>query len=45
MSDNRPYLEIPIPSEDPRFKEWLKNKKEDDEEGDDENERVVIINV
>ena len=46
MSDERPYLEIPLPSaEDQRlFEEW-KRRQEKDELEDDENERVVIINT
>ena len=46
MSDDRPFLQIPLASdEDFRlYEEWLKKKKQKEDE-ENEDERVVIITI
>ena len=46
MNDDRPHLQIPLPSEEEHrlFEEWKRRQEEDDTDGD-ETERVVIINT
>lgn len=46
MSDDRPFLEIPLPSieEQIRFEEWIKKKKQDDEEEQDRG-HIIIIDI
>tara|TARA_Y100000296_G_scaffold49638_1_gene56890 strand:- start:309 stop:455 length:147 start_codon:yes stop_codon:yes gene_type:complete len=48
MTDNRPYLEIPVPSEEDHrlFEEWLRRHGEEkDNEKSDEDREVVVINI
>jgi hypothetical protein len=42
MSDERPFIQLPVPSEDEQrlYEEWVKRQKEEE---DSEKERVVII--
>ena len=43
MSEERPYLQIPVPSEQERlFHEWAEKNQEEEQE---EEERVIVINV
>ena len=46
MSDNRPFLPLPLPSADDQrlFEEWAKKQKEEKEK-DDNNTRVVVIEL
>jgi len=44
MNDERPYLELPLPSDEDyiRFKEWQKNQQEEKEEKKDQGHVIVI---
>ena len=46
MNDDRPDLEITLPSEEDHrlFEEWRRRQEEAEAE-EDENERVIILNV
>ncbi len=45
MNEDRPYLQIPAPSEDQRlYEEWARRKKEEKEK-EKEEVRVIIIDV
>ena len=46
MNEDRPFLHIPLPSEEDRrlYEEWLKEKKQKEDE-ENEDERVVIIAI
>ena len=45
MTEDRPFLQLPVPSECDAelYKEWLKKKQE--EEDSQEEERVVILQI
>jgi len=45
MIEDRPYLEIPKPSEDDYrlYEEWIKKKKEKEKEKDDR--KVIIVDI
>jgi len=45
MNEDRPYLQLPLPSYDDRrlFEEWQKQKEE--EAKDNKKDRVVVIEV
>ena len=44
MREERPFLQIPLPSEEEHrlFEEWVRRKKKDEE---DEGEHIVIIDI
>jgi len=44
MSDERPFIQLPVPSEDEQrlYEEWVKRQKDEE---DSEEERVVIIEL
>ena len=46
MSEERPYLQIPLPSEEEHrlFEEWARRENKDDD-NQDENEHIVIIDM
>ena len=46
MTYERPYLQVPKPSEEDRrmFEEWVKQQKES-EENDDKDRGVVVIDI
>lgn len=46
MSEERPFLQIPLPTEEERrlFEEWVRRENKDDD-GQDENEHIVIIDI
>lgn len=45
MNEDRPFLQIPLPSEEDRrlFEEWLRRKQK--EEKDKRDEHIVIIDI
>jgi len=45
--NDRPFLQIPIPSEEEHrlYEEWMERKRKDEKEKDDSEERVIIIDV
>jgi hypothetical protein len=45
MSEERPYLQIPLPSEEQRrlFDEWVRKRMEEQEEK--EEDRVIVIDI
>ena len=46
MDEQRPYLQIPLPSpheERKLFEEWLKNREEKEKESEDD--RVVVVDI
>jgi len=47
VSDERPYLELPLPSEEDRrlFEEWLRNKDDNEKDAPQEDERVIILDL
>ena len=46
MSEERPYLQIPLPSEEEHrlFEEWVRRENKDDD-NQDENEHIIIIDM
>jgi|TARA_R110000824_G_scaffold111404_3_gene259817 hypothetical protein len=44
VSEERPFLQIPLPSEEEHrlFEEWAKRKKK---EAEDEDEHIIIIDI
>lgn len=45
MSEERPYLQIPLPSEEQRrlYDEWIRKRAEEQEEK--EEDRVIVIDI
>ena len=45
MKEERPYLQIPLPSEEQRrlFDEWVRKRMEEQEEK--EEDRVIVIDI
>ena len=46
MTEDRPFLQIPLPSEEEHrlFEEWARRKKKDENE-ENESEHIVIIDI
>ena len=47
MNEKRPYLEIPLPSNEDfvRFEEWQKKKQKEEEEKQKDQTHVIIIDI
>ena len=47
MNDERPYLQIPLPSEEEikLYEDWLKKQHEEEEASKEESPRVIIIEL
>ena len=48
MSEERPYMQIPLPTPDERrmFEEWVKSReKKDNSEDKKEQPRVIVIDI
>jgi len=47
MTEEHPFLELPLPSVDDhiRFKEWKKQKQEEEEEKKKDQGHVIIIDI
>tara|TARA_A100001391_G_scaffold156012_1_gene113862 strand:+ start:900 stop:1043 length:144 start_codon:yes stop_codon:yes gene_type:complete len=47
MSEDRPYLQIPLPSDEDfiRFKEWQKKKQQEEEAESEDHGHVIIVDI
>ena len=47
MTQERPYLQIPAPTEEDRrrFEEWIKEKEKAEERDDNDNRGVIVIEI
>lgn len=47
MSEDRPFLEIPLPSTEDhiRFEEWIKKKEQEEEKEQKDRPHVIIIDI
>jgi hypothetical protein len=47
VSEERPYLQVPVPNADEReaYEEWIKKQKEREEKEDQDNDHIVVIDI
>jgi hypothetical protein len=47
VSEDRPFLQIPLESEEERrmYEQWLEKQKEKKHEKQDDKERVIVIDI